>query len=327
MSLAFACSFVLSSHGQNMWIKGHLNARNSISETSIRSKIEFLTDSLCSGRATGTRGGIEAAAWIANNFERSNLLKSEGTYFRRFKTSTGILGTNVIGFLPGSKETSNNKYIIVASHFDHLGVINGQMYPGADSNASGVAVLLSLTEMFSEMKNGGKSWPTNLIFVALDGNSHDLAGSKALWKMIEQGKLTDPISGGKITKRMISLMVNIDQIGSSLSPLKSHREDYIIMLGNTSIHKDRRERISMCNKLYLINLDLSLSYYGSESFTKMFYNMSDQKIFIDNHIPAVMFTSGITMNNNKTRDTAASLNYPILKKRTWLIYHWIEMMM
>ena len=59
----------------------------------------------------------------------------------------------------------------------------------------------------------------------------------------------------------------------------------------------------------------------------MFYRLSDQRVFIDNGIPAVMFTSGITMNNNKTRDKATSLNYPILKKRIYLIYHWLEKML
>ena len=79
--------------------------------------------------------------------------------------------------------------------------------------------------------------------------------------------------------------------------------------------------------LHDINLDLCLSYYGSETFTRVFYRLSDQKVFVDNGIPAVLFTSGITMNTNKTRDTAASLDMNILKKRVTLIYHWLESML
>ena len=37
-----------------------------------------------------------------------------------------------------------------------------------------------------------------------------------------------------------------------------------------------------------------------------------------------MFTSGITLNNNKDRDTADTLDYTVMKKRIWLIFHWIE---
>ena len=74
-------------------------------------------------------------------------------------------------------------------------------------------------------------------------------------------------------------------------------------------------------------LDLCLSYYGSKTFTEVFYKLSDQKVFVENRIPAVFFTSGITMNNNKTRDTAETLDYEVLKKRVSLIYHWIESML
>ena len=317
----------LTSSAQNMWISNHLPARNKISEASIMHKVEFLSDDICEGRGTGTRGAVEASAWIARNFEKMKLLKNKGTYYQRFQTSKGVWGTNVIGFLPGSTKTSRNKYIIVGAHFDHLGKINGTIYPGADSNASGTAALISLSEMFSAMRLCGKTWESNIIFVAFDGNGHDLAGSKAFWKMIENGQLFDPITGAKIKKSMITLMANIDQIGCSLSPLRSGREDYMIVLGNHSLDVNRQERLDMCNRLYKINLEIAHSYYGSENFTNMFYRLSDQRVFIDHGIPAVMFTSGITMNNNKTRDKAASLNYPVLKKRIYLIYHWLEKML
>ena len=79
--------------------------------------------------------------------------------------------------------------------------------------------------------------------------------------------------------------------------------------------------------MYEIGLDLGFSYYGSENFTKLFYRLSDQRVFVDNRIPAVMFTSGITMNNNKTWDKASTLNMEILHKRINLIYHWTIMML
>lgn len=327
MLFIIACLFAATSHAQNVWISNHSAARNAITESTIQNHVEFLTDEICCGRATGTRGAIEAACWIGREFENYGLLKFNGSYNSRFKTEKGVLGTNVIGLMRGSVKTANNKYVIVGAHFDHLGTINGRLFPGADANASGVASLLSIARMFSSMKESGKSWTSDIIFVAFDGNSHDLAGSKAFWKMIEDGKLIDPISGERITKKMINLMVNIDQIGSSLSPLKSGRKDYMIMLGNNSIRDVNQDKIDICNKLYMTNLELSHTYYGSENFTRMFYNMSDQKVFIDNNIPAVMFTSGITMNNNKTRDKASSLNYPVLRRRIYLIYHWVERMM
>ena len=118
-------------------------------------------------------------------------------------------------------------------------------------------------------------------------------------------------------------MVNIDQIGSSLSPLKSGREDYMLMLGEDMSYSC--STLLTANSQYNINLDLAFDYYGSKDFTKLFYRkIGDHKIFIENGIPAVLFTSGITMNNNKTYDKPDSLNIKILKKRIWLIFHWLE---
>ena len=38
----------------------------------------------------------------------------------------------------------------------------------------------------------------------------------------------------------------------------------------------------------------------------------------------MLFTSGITMNNNKPYDTVGSLDMNVLKRRVWLIFHYIE---
>ena len=52
--------------------------------------------------------------------------------------------------------------------------------------------------------------------------------------------------------------------------------------------------------------------------------MSDQRIFLEHDIPAVMFTSGITLNNNKVTDTPDTLDYTLMRKRIQLIFYWLE---
>ena len=81
-----ALLLTFSSDAQSIWIKDHIPARNRVSEESLRLKVEFMTDSICAGRGTGTRGGVETAAWIAREFEKSGLMKSKGTYYQRFQT-------------------------------------------------------------------------------------------------------------------------------------------------------------------------------------------------------------------------------------------------
>lgn len=305
----------------------HIPARNLITAEKIEREVSFLADSICQGRSTGTRGSIEAASWIARKFKDTGLLRFGDSWGKAIITPNGTIGHNIIGFLPGSGKEHHDRYIIIGAHYDHLGIVDDRFYPGADSNASGVVALTSLAEMLSMTRSIGKTYGSNVIFAAFDGKEMDMAGSRGLWDMISSGKLTDPVSGKAITADKIVLMVNIDQIGSSLAPLNNGRDDYIIMLDGKTGRTSYKDLLQSCNTMYEINMDLGFTYYGSDNFTKLFYRLSDQNVFADNRIPAIMFTSGITMNNNKPWDRAKTLNMEILHKRINLIYHWAVMVL
>ena len=327
MATVIALLLCVAAWGQGSIGSSSSAARNLIWEKKLYQKVDFLCDTLCQGRATGTRGSVEVAFWIEREFRDAKLMKFAGTYTKRFHAGNGVLGSNVIGFLPGSVKSPKDKYIVVGAHYDHLGQLNRITYPGADSNASGTVALTSLAEMFSIIKTLGKSYNKSIIFVAFDARELSMAGSNAFWEMIRNGELEDPVTGKTITPKDISLMVNIDQIGSSLSPLNEGRDDYLIMLGKHSLRPAERELLSYCNRSTGLHMDIDYTYYGSKNFTEVFYRLSDQRVFIDNKIPAVLFTSGITMNTNRTRDTADSLDYEVFKKRIYLIFEWLEKML
>ena len=317
----------IGASAQNMMIREHQSARRLVTSSTLHERIGHLCDSLCEGRGSGQRGGGLAALWLQREFKRIGLMRMSGGYAHAVPLKDGKYGRNIIGMLPGSKATTRDRYVIVGAHYDHLGTLNGKMYPGADANASGTAALLSLAEMLSEYKAGGRTHDSNVIFVAFDAKEHDMAGSKALWRMIENGQLRDPQSGKTIGKDQIALMVNIDQVGCTMSPLASGRKDYMIMLGTESLKPIKRDMLRICNRMFAIDMEIDLTYYGSRNFTRMFYRLSDQRIFVDNGIPAVLFTSGITMNTNKPRDNAQTIDMEILRKRIFLIYHWLEKML
>ena len=69
-------------------------------------------------------------------------LKINNAYKPQYETK------NVIGFIPGKKK---KKYIVLSAHFDHLGRMGTDTYfPGANDNASGSAMLLSLAKYYVE---------------------------------------------------------------------------------------------------------------------------------------------------------------------------------
>lgn len=209
----------------------------------------------------------------------------------------GKAGHNVVGVTPGWFE----EYIVIGAYYDGLGTLGGEFYPGADSNASGVAALLSLARSLPELCTGR----TGLIFVAFDGHNASLSGSQSF---LAKYRFEYPISR----------MVNLDILGSSLVPVHEGRGDYLLALGG------EQYRFSLENANREDRLDLVYDYYGSGTFTDLFYRkISDQRCFLEAGIPCVMFTSGITMNTNKTSDTVQAIDLPVLEKRIGLIGRWL----
>ena len=294
------------------------NAEHLADEEGLRTRVAFFADSLCAGRASGTPGSLHAQSAIARQFAAYGLKPAGSSYFHGFRTLSGGPAHNVVGFLPGF----GNRYVVVAAHYDHIGTLAGSLYPGADSNASGVASLLTLAQMFQHLKELGKTYSHTIIFVALDGKEQSLSGSFHLWNEIAGGLIRDPYTGRTVTPKDIDRMVNIDQVGGTEAPLHSRRPDYLMMLCEPE--NGRRDALLIANQSPEVSLDLGFDYYGSKDFTRVFYRtISDQKPFLDNGIPSVMFTSGITLRNNKVTDNADSLDYGILRRRVLAMFYYL----
>lgn len=295
------------------------NAEKALKAEDLQYRISFLCDPVCGGRATGTPGGTLAACWISEQFRISGLIPPRDGWFQGFQTESGAAGHNVIGFLPGSGQ----EYVIVMSHFDHLGKLNGILYPGADNNASGVSAMISLSQMLSYMARIDKPYGRTVIFVALDGKERNMGGSRELYRRLRAGAITDPSTGRAVSKDKVAMVINLDQIGSSLSPIRKGHPDYLIML--TDDGSGQRSLLSAVNRQQGLNLDLGFTYYGSRDFTRLFFRrVCDQKVFLEAGMDAILFTSGITMNNNKPHDLPSTLDIPVLLDRIRLIYYWLS---
>ena len=134
-------------------------------------------------------------------------------------------------------------------------------------------------------------------------------------------RLKVPVDGETITMDRIRSTVVLDILGSTLEPIHKDRKDFLIMLSDGQYTFD----LTRANEGQGMGLDISTNYYGSKSFTEMFHSrFGDQKIFVQNGLVCAVFTSGITMLTNKVTDTADTLDYEVLRKRIFLIFHWLE---
>lgn len=308
LSLALSQSVAAQRSG---YVISARNAETAVSEKYVKGAVSYLSAESLGGRAAGTPGGAAAASWIDLQFRQAGLETIGGTYLYGFRSGSALY-RNVIGVIPGT----SSRVVIVMAHFDSFGRLGDTFYPGADSNSSGVAALLQIALMFKRMKECHKSYGATLVFVALDAKEKGLAGSSDLWTRINNGRLGFSPSD-------ISLVVNLDQLGSSLSPITKGNPDYLMMLSEEAT--GYRTTLVSAEKTQRIGLELAFDYYGSKDFTKLFYrSVSDQKVFLEHGIPSVMFTSGITMLNNKPGDTPDTLDYPVFMKRIRLIFYYLD---
>jgi thiol-disulfide isomerase/thioredoxin len=84
--------------------------------------------------------------------------------------------SNVIGYIPATDPFGMNHTVLITAHYDHVGIDPmGNIYNGADDNASGVSAMLEIARVFSQSNLRAHS---NIAFVAFTGEELGLIGSK-----------------------------------------------------------------------------------------------------------------------------------------------------
>lgn len=155
------------------FIASLVSCSQKIGQNKVLADLKELSDDKYEGRKTDTKGGEMAANFIANRFKALGLK----TYYPNFKqpisftTRKGekVNGNNMVAYIKGKTD----EIIVISAHYDHLGVINGKVFNGADDDASGTCAVLAYAEYFSKNKP-----QHTLIFCAFDGEEMGLQGSK-----------------------------------------------------------------------------------------------------------------------------------------------------
>lgn len=275
----------------------------------FQNTVTFLADDMNAGRGSGTLGIQAAGQYIVSHFREAGLLPWMWNYTQSFQYRDTTIMRNVIGWVPSV--VPSDDYVLVCAHYDHLGTINGTIYNGADDNASGVAALIVMAEMFAQMRREGGGPCKNLIFVAFDGKESSSAGAKHFLK------------AWPFERRRLTAVVNMDILGTDLVPYgKNH--SYLIALGEETLPYRYRGYLDYLARRIRYNMQVGLDFYGSRDFTRMIYRTGDQSVFAEAGIPAVLLTSGFHQHTYKASDDADIINYPLLRRRTLLIFNFVN---
>ena len=163
------------------------------------SDVRWLADPQLEGRENGSVGLEQATQWVADRFEEIGLQPGapDGSFFDswseeelRNRTRKEPTLRNVIGVIPGTDEALTGQSVVVLAHVDHLGRgwpdvrsgNEGRIHPGADDNASGVAVMLETARIISGTHRPART----LVFVATSAEEWGLRGARRYIESMEK---------------------------------------------------------------------------------------------------------------------------------------------
>ena len=166
---------------------------------------ELLSNDALEGRAIGTPGNEAARGFLRKRFETLGLTKIGDSYQHPFTVipaadapaNAPTHGTNLLGIIEG-ETPGEGRMLVVSAHFDHLGVKDGQIYNGADDNASGSAVLIAVATWFTRHKP-----KHDILFALVDGEEFGFLGSRSL------------VRSGEVDMSRVALDLNFDMVSRS----------------------------------------------------------------------------------------------------------------
>ncbi len=196
-----------------------------------------------------------------------------------------VITKNVIGIIHAtSKNSKNDEYIVVGAHYDHVGSFGKALYyPGANDNASGVAVIMEAARVLKQIP-----LKRNIIFILFSGEEQGLFGSKYF------------VKHPPVPLKKIKCMINLDCVGGS---------DKLIIGGGEKY-----------TKLYDLCLEQKPhSDIVIEKKTKP--GGADTKPFEDNNIPNIYFGNSYEgyYNIHRPQDTVKNINKITVTKTAKLL--------
>lgn len=261
--------------------------------------VRFLSDDRLQGRMTGSPGADSAAAYLARRFSEVGLQPAAGGWFQNFTVGRDApaarpaqagarIGRNVVGILPGRDPVLRNQTVILAAHYDHLGLggfgsldqdSTGSVHNGADDNASGAAGLIQVAARLATSPPA-----RTVVFIAFSGEELGLVGSAYYVK-----EPIYPLSG-------TLAMVNLDMIGRL-------RNGRLIIYGARSA----KEFPALLDSLnWYAGFDLKAQGDG--------YGPSDQSSFYAAKRPVLHLFTDLHEDYHRTTDDWQKVNYDGLKR-------------
>jgi hypothetical protein len=196
--------------------------------------------------------------------------------------SIPILGHNIGAWLPGGDPKLAEEIVVISAHYDHFGIRDGHLFPGADDNASGVAMLIEAAKQMAADKAVPRR---SVVFIAFDLEENLLWGSR--WFAAHPPWPID----------RVKLFVTADLIGRSLGDLPLPA---VFVFGS-----ERAPELRAALDVVGTPPGLEVCRLG----TDIVGTRSDYGAFRDREIPFLFFSTGEHPDYHTPRDTPDKIDY------------------
>lgn len=199
-----------------------------------------------------------------------------------------LTSANVLGVLPGSDPVLSHEYVIVSAHMDHVGTnAEGDVYNGADDNASGTTALMTVAELMSHEERPRRS----ILFMTVSGEEKGLLGSE-WWTKHPTVELKDVVAD-----------INTDMVGRN--------DGHSIGITPSADHPDYNTMVQQAVELGpLVGLDVGW-FSGEGDYRRKvdeYYTRSDHVNFSRAGIPVVFFFAGEHADYHQPTDTVDKID-------------------
>ncbi|AYA38231.1 M28 family peptidase [Hymenobacter oligotrophus] len=211
---------------------------------------------------------------------------------------------NVLGYLEGTDK--KDELIVVSAHYDHIGIINGEVHNGADDDGSGTVSVLEMAEAFVKAKAEGHGPRRSILFLTVTGEEKGLLGSEYY--------SDHPVFPLKQTVADL----NIDMVGRTD---KEHegKGDYVYVIGSDKLSSELHKIVLAANeKNGAMDLDFR---YNDPNDPNRFYYRSDHYNFAKHGIPVAFFFNGVHDDYHGAKDEVEKIEFPKMEKRARVVFH------
>ena len=293
----------------NIKISDTTTIANTITSTELKNLLYTYASKEFEGRGTGEEGQKKAANFLKTYYLSQNISSpiNDSVYFQTIPKSYFPDDTketeNVVAYIEGIEKPE--EVLVISAHYDHLGIEDDQIYYGADDDGSGTVALMEMAQAFKMAAKDGFGPKRSILFLHLTAEEIGLQGSRFYTE--------NPIF--QLSNTIANL--NIDMIGRVDAPHENN-SNYLYLIGTDRLSKELHLLSEKVNETFF-NLDIDYRFNDEDDKNRYYYR-SDHYNFALHNIPVIFYFNGEHEDYHQPTDTPDKINYPLLEKRTQLIF-------